>query len=97
MNEREEYVTDMVATWLANEGEFITVEGEEVRIAEHAAALAEENRLDSLKRFVESIIRTAPTHGPLAAAGEVRRELAHNDYARINWAEVSAELRATSH
>jgi hypothetical protein len=83
----------MVATWIISEGEFIDVDGERLRISEHAAYLAKEQRLNTLKQFVSRIIQSARPNGIMSAAWEVGQELAPNDYDRIEWPEVAKQLR----
>ncbi|MFE7796985.1 hypothetical protein [Nocardia sp. NPDC057440] len=95
MNDREKYVTNMIATWLVSEGEYITIEDRQVRIAEHAAELAKSDDMEALRRFVEPIIKSGGSWGPMALAGEVRQEMAYNDYNRVDWMEVANALRAT--
>lgn len=83
-SERSRYITDMVALYISNEG---TYDGPE-RIAERAATLAADDDHTALATYVTHIIRTHPE------AREVRAEMAGNDYDRIHWADVAAELTA---
>jgi hypothetical protein len=77
-SDRARYVTEQVALWLANDGEHVA----------HATALAV-NDLDGLRVYVMMVLRAAPDY---SAAWQVRQELAENDFGRIHWADVAAEL-----
>lgn len=98
MTTRADYVTDMIGTWIISEGEFIDVDGERLRIAEHAAFLAKERRYDDMRKFITRVINLGGFMGPssgLVAAWEVGQEMAANDYDRVDWVEVGAQLRAS--
>lgn len=89
---RGDYVTEMVTLWLANEGDVINYYGDHGRIAEIAAKHAWAGDLEWLAKFATYLIRWTRTS---QAAWDVQQELAPNDYDRIRWADVAAELKAT--
>ncbi|WP_040829060.1 hypothetical protein [Nocardia jiangxiensis] len=91
-SERGRYVTEQVALWIANEGDATFYKGTNDRIAFIAARHAWDGELDALARFATHLIRTAQ---PAHAAWQVQQELAPNDYDRIRWEDVAAELKAT--
>lgn len=77
-SDRARYVTDQVKLWLANDGQFF----------EAAKVTAVDP--EWLKRLGEYLLKTAAEG---SAAWQVSQELAPNDYERINWEDVAAELR----
>lgn len=97
-SERAQYVTEQVALWLANDYEHY----------QHAQVCLKEGRaMQTLKggpvglvngdihsvlaTSITIVLRQARAH-PYSAAWYVAQELAPNDYQRINWADVAAEL-----
>lgn len=86
-------VTDMVATWIISESDFLDHKGAHKRIAEHANDYAAANDLDGLRTFTTSVLRHARGN---SAAREVADELSANDYDRINWSEIAAALHASN-
>lgn len=86
-------ITDMVATWIISESDFIDHKGARQRIAEHAGAYAAAGDLDGLRTFTTSVLRRS---GRNSAAREVADELSANDYDRIDWSEVAGALRASN-
>lgn len=81
---RTEYVSEIIALFIANEGEF---DGDQ-RIAERAARLAGDGDIPGLRRYVRLIITSGRTLG----ARQVRDELAANDWDRVDWSRVADEL-----
>ena len=86
-------VTDMVATWIISESDFLDHNGAHKRIAEHAYDYVGANNLDGLRSFTTQVLRQARGN---SAAREVADELSANDYDRIKWSEVAAALRASN-
>lgn len=86
-------VTDMVATWIISESDFLDHNGTHKRIAEHANDYADGNNLDGLRSFTTNVLRQSRGN---SAAREVADELAPNDYDRIDWSEVAAALHASN-
>ena len=82
-SERGRYVTEQVALYLANEG--TEVDGR--RVAFRCADLADSGDLAALATFARATITSLPEAAP------VRRELAVNDWERIDWAAVADEVR----
>lgn len=79
-SDRAKWVTEQVALWLANDGEFYDT----------ARKLARQGSLpDMAPAYVELLRRADPrtTH-----AGWLAAQLAPEDYDRIHWADVAAEL-----
>lgn len=85
-SERGRYISEIIALWIANDGDIDPDHGE--RIAFVAAREAARSHQD-LAQYATTLIRTARTG---SAAAHVRAELAANDFDRIDWAAVSAEL-----
>lgn len=77
-SERAVYVTHQVATWIINDGLYYMTALKMARMGTKALA-------SFCTRTIE-----AARHGE--AAWHVRQELAPNDYARIRWEDVAAEL-----
>jgi len=86
-------VTDMVATWIISESDFLDHNGAHKRVAEHASDYAAGNNLDGLRSFTTSVLRQSRGS---SAAREVADELAPNDYDRIDWSGVAAALHASN-
>lgn len=83
MSEREAYVTEQVALWIENDGEYI----EEAR----ANALAEPKGLRGFEQFLTRIIGIARKG---EAAWHVQQELSPNDWGRIRWDVVADRVKA---
>lgn len=96
-SERAKYVTEQVALWLANDYEHY----------QHAQVCIKEGRAMQALRGgpiglvngdVHSVLATSITMvlrgrpSKYSAAWYVAQELSSNDYQRINWADVVAEL-----
>lgn len=90
----DEYVTDMVATWLISESEFEVHEGVRARIAEHACRYAQRADTAGLCNYVTGVLKHPHRHN--SAVREVHDELAPNDYDRIDWNEVAEALKASN-
>ena len=78
-SERARWVTEQVALWLANDGEYEPV----------ARRLARQGALSELGTAYAELIRRAPRG---SAAWQVAQSLAPDDYDRIRWSDVAAEL-----
>lgn len=78
LSERGRYVTDFVAMWIENDGEYF----------ERARELLIDP--DRFERFLSTRLRQAQKG---TAAWYTAQELAPNDYARIDWAEVARRLK----
>lgn len=82
--DRSAYVTDQVATWLANDAP--------VRLG--ADGRLRDLAISSFVKYVQAELwRSLEREAKHLAAWHVARELAPNDYDRIDWARVIAELK----
>ena len=93
VTDREYHVTDVVSSWLVNEGDAVDWNGHRGVTAEVAATFAWAGDLRALEAMTVHIIKWAHR---AHAAWHVRQELAANDYRRIRWSMVAAELKSSS-
>lgn len=80
MEDRAKWVTEQVAFWLANDGEFY----------ETAYTLAQQGSLPDMGPAYCELIRRSDPQG--SHAGWLAGQLAPEDYALIDWTAVAAEL-----
>jgi hypothetical protein len=81
-SERGRYVTEQVAVWLENDGEYIA----------EAREVAEEGT-ETLGAWVTTVLADSREY---SAPWQVAQELAPNDWARIDWAIVAERIKAQS-
>lgn len=97
-SDRAAYVTEQVSLWLSNDYEYY----------QHAQVCLKEGRAivdgglgsnphSALATSITMVLRRmarpyVPAHETFSAAWHVARELAPNDYARIDWSSIAADL-----
>lgn len=79
-SERGRYVTEQVAVWIENDGDYI-------KNARTVAKLG----TDALAEFLREVIQRSRRS---SAPWQVSQELAPNDWARIDWAQVAQRIKA---
>ncbi|MFZ2527648.1 MAG: hypothetical protein WAX14_08345 [Rhodococcus sp. (in: high G+C Gram-positive bacteria)] len=85
MTDRAQTVTDIIANYIANEGDM----DDGKRISERATEFATAGNVDGLAEYVTHTVRSHAS----GFTAEVRNELAENDWERIDWNEVAYQLR----
>ena len=80
-SEKGAEVTRWVELWLINDGDYYP----------QALDLALAGEVEELGKWVSGVLRTARMP---SAAWHTARELAPNDYARVDWADIARTLTA---
>lgn len=91
-SDRARYVTEQVALWIAND----RIAVDEARYCIRETKSFNDPLYMLRTHFTRQLRSVGRLYAPGVAAWHVAQELAPNDYARINWADVAAELAVSA-